>query len=351
MPSFVRRQVFRSVLLAPAVAYVIVGGLAAIMAVDGADELLQALKSLGSGNTTSTLVSEKVRALDAGKWSTQLEPSTLVLLNQIGITLGEQQLQRTKVGLINATEQFQMLAAQFCDYFKIQIEIQPTVVLFFLWLTAVLFVGIHVLELVVRALFGIVRATRRALWYCKRGDMSFETEIVTQTTAPAPASSEPVISAQESPLQQRGSQRPLPDHENQKPTNQSRRVDSPAKKRHTTKSIAAQDTIIVTRPEPVKKTKSDSKRMASPVSKVQRDEKPAAPEKWGDEMDECKSSVLLTMLNNATEEMLCGMIQSMSVKSAKKILEYRKKNGEFTCMSQVDQACHKGFAAKLLSTN
>merc|ERR1739848_846910 len=106
--------------------------------------------------------------------------------------------------------------------------------------------------------------------------------------------------------------------------------DSPAKKSQTRKGAASEDTIV-TKPEPVKKTRGDSKRMASPAPKVQKEAKPAAPEKWGDDADQCKSSVLLTMINNATEEMLCGMVQSMTAKSAKQILQYKNKHGEFTC--------------------
>lgn len=131
--------------------------------------------------------------------------------------------------------------------------------------------------------------------------------------------------------------------------NHSRRVDSPAptRKRQSMRE-ASQDMIIFTRPEPVKK--SDSKRVASPAPKVQK-EKPRGPENWGDDADEaskCKAATLLTMLNDASEEMLCDMIKSITASSAKKIVDYRSKNGDFTCISQIDIACQRGFAHQLL---
>jgi len=117
--------------------------------------------------------------------------------------------------------------------------------------------------------------------------------------------------------------------------------------------------LVYTKKEPVqekktaKKTRRNSTKTGSPSPKVKK-EKPSAPENWGDDVDQAmlaKSAVLLTMLNQADEEMLCGMIQSITAKNAKQIVNYRAQNGKFTSLSQVDVASEKGLAEKILQAN
>jgi len=239
----------------------------------------------------------------------------------------------------------------------------------------------HFLELVFYTLKGIVRAVSFSL---RRGkqvssvteliESVTETKLIAEVIRPVVAVPETIPVNTES--EKMDFQRPLKEQENTQPStfnkqnsifNQTRRVDSPAKKRKSKQQQQQMpeeqsEMIIVTKSEvgtTGKKGRSESKRMASPSPKVEKvvEVKPPQPENWymgtntGDEVDMCKAAVLLTMLNDADEDMMCGMIQKMTSKSARQILEHRGKHGPLGSMAQLDAVCHKGFSGTLLKAN
>jgi len=331
-----------------------------VLTAGGPDKVVEVLKAsiddfqAGSGANAT-------QHFDPDRWSAQLEPATFVLLGHIGVTPDHPQIQKAKVGLLNMKEQMQPLIVQCCAYLEVQQpDLEPSHAFLFLWLVTLLVLTMHFLQFVVRTLVATFTCMSRAIRGRKRAGSSLDSapKEVFQEVAPTVT---PVVTTVVTKPEQEEYKPPAAQQENIFNSQnmalseenifnkQSRRVDSPAKKRQAKQDIVTeQEVIIVTRPEPVKKTRGSSKRMASP--KPKEEEKPRAPENWGDDAD-CKSMVLLTMLNSADEEMMVGMIKSINEKSARQIMQYREKNGDLTSLSQLDSVCHKGFAAKLVNTN
>lgn len=376
------RQVCRALLLPPAVVYAIVGALAVVQSAGGPDKVWEVVKA----SSTNALNSKVLQVPDAEMWLNQLEPAFMVLIQHVGVKPKEDQMQKAKAGLqslkekVHAValqcsdsvalqsvkEKLQALAVQCSASLGVQPDIQPASVLLLLWLVTLLVLTMHFLQLVVHVSLLCIRAVIRTVQRFTRRNESSPSEIVEvrqevrQEVMTAPPAA--FVSAEPAMVEQPEPPKLQEDNIFSKQSNamsQLRRVDSPAKKRQSKKEnvqqneapLSQQDEIVITKPEPAKKTRGNSKRMASPSPKV---EKPRGPENWGDDASSvanCKSAVLLTMLNSANEEMMCEMIQGINAKTAKQILDFRKKNGDLTSLSQLDSVCSKGLAAKILKTN
>jgi DNA uptake protein ComE-like DNA-binding protein len=354
------RQVFRSLLLPPAFAFAVIGALAFVQSVGGPEQLRDLLKA----NNLDAIKAGAMHPSNADMWVAQLEPAFLVLLDHVGVKPDQEQLQKAKLGLMSMKDQVQTVAIQYSTSLGVRPDVHAASVLLLLWLVTLLVLTMVFVQFMICFLLWLSRTVIFVLQRCARigsskssssriVEVQPEIEFTVKKAAPGDSIAEPATLEHQQPPKL---------HEDNifsrqsKDLSQLRRVDSPAKKRQSTKGNAQhqevpssqEDKVIITKPEPAKKTRCSSKRMASPSPKVE--EKPKGPENWGDDSN-CKSAVLLTMLNSANEEMMCDMIQGVNAKTAKQILDFRNKNGALTSLSQLDSICQKGMAAKILKTN